>query len=207
MKRSILALALLPLCANALEFEVGTGATHYKKAHDGLWWQGNHPATEDLQSVPMSLGVSAERNGIRYRAEYIYLGWMYNSGLWVSDADNYPGSTATPTLSGIGRGSVAGLIFSASRPVPVFGIPFYAEAGVFAYVPKYKMTVTDRVTGEVWEAQTTRSWRFGPALGVGIRYSGVDVSVKYLGMNQGSSESSNPPIYDHAYVLETKVYF
>lgn len=205
MRQSTLALALLPLCAQAVDIEIGTGATHYKTAHDGLWYQEAYPHTFDLQSVPMSFGVSGERNGIRYRAEYLYLGWMYNASQWVSDKDYYPGSPVVPTRHGVGRGSAAGIVLSASRHVPLFGLPFYAEAGAWVHVAKYKITVTNTMTGSFGDYEAPRSWHVGPAIGFGIRYSGVDVGVKYLGMQQ--SEDGSYPVYDHAYVLETKVYF
>lgn len=204
MKRSILALALLPMCAQAVDIEIGTGATHYKTAHDGLWYQAAYPHTFDLNDTPMSIGVSGERNGIRYRAEYLYLGWMFNSAQWVPDSDYYAGTTATPTRRGVGRGSASGIMLSASRPVPVFGIPFYAEAGTWVYVAKYKISVTRTDVGDSFDYEVPKTWHVGPAVGFGIRYSGIDIGIKYLGMQYTGGEY---PVYNHAYVLETKVYF
>lgn len=206
MKKSVLAIALLASAsAQAMDLEIGTGRTKYKTTHDGLWYQEQYPHSLDLNSVPMSLGISEEYRGIRYRAEYLYLGWVYSSASWVSDADYYAGTSAVPTMHGFGRGSVSGLVLSASRPVPILGLPFYAEAGAWCYVPKWKMTVTNIATGITGEGETERAWKIGPTLGVGLRYSGIDISIKYLGMQQDGAKL--PPIYDHAYILETKVYF
>lgn len=206
MKHSIIAMALLPMCANALDVEIGTGTVHYKTAHDGLWYQGAYPHTEDLNAVPLSLGLSAEYNNTRYRAEYLYLDWMYNSSQYVSDANYYAGTHAPAAGALQGRGSAAGVVLSASRQVPVFGLPFYVEAGAWLYVPKYKVTATSFVSGRVNEFETERAWKVGPALGLGIRYEGIDISIRYLSMQHGGDEVC-PPIYNHAYTLMFKVYF
>lgn len=152
----------------------------------------------------MSIGVSGEHNGLRYRAEYLYLGWMFNSAQWVPDTDYYAGSPATPTYRGVGRGSAAGVVLSVSRPVSMLGLPLYAEAGAWTYVPKYKISVTRTDVGDTFDYQLSGSWRIGPAIGFGIRHSGIDVGIRYLGMQFTGGEY---PIYSHAYTLMAKVYF
>lgn len=206
MKRSILALALLPLCAQAADIEIGTGATRYKTAHDGLWYQDAYPHTFDLNDVPVSIGVSGERNGLRYRAEYISLGWLYNSAQWTSDANYYAGTPAPAITYGVGRGSASGILLSVSRPVNLSGLPLYVEAGPWFYVPKWKISTYDIATGvHGCECETPRTWHAGPALGFGIRGDGIDLSVKYLGMPTTGTDM--PPLYNHAYVLEIKASF
>lgn len=207
MKKILLSILLLPITASAVDFEFGTGATHYKTAHDGLWYQESYPHRLDLNSVPMSLGISHKIGNTRLRAEYIYLGWMYSSAVWASDGDYHPGTTAPPIYIGNGKGSVSGIILSVSRDVNILGVPFYAEAGPFFYVPKWSVEIRDyKMRTYLYDLTTTSQWRVGSMLGFGVRYSGVDVSIKYLGMQYNQSEPF-PPIWDHAYVLETKVYF
>ena len=203
----LLFILLFPFAANAVEFEFGTGATHYKKAHDGLWYQESQAHNFDLKSVPMSLGVSHKSGNLRYRAEYIYLGWMYSSAVWSSDGNYYAGSNAEPIYIGTGKGSAAGLLLSVSRDINLFGLPFYGEVGPFIYTPQWKVEIRDYKTNDfLYDLEAKSKLRIGYAIGFGIRHSGIDISIKYLGMQYNQGEPY-PPIFDHAYVLETKVYF
>lgn len=201
-------LMMLSVSAHALDIEIGTGATHYKTAHDGLWYQEAYAHSFDLKSTPMSFGVSHEYKGIRYRAQYLYLGQMFSNAVWVSDNDYVVGSALKePDYIGNGTGRVSGIILSASRPALLFGLPFYVEAGPFFYVPTWKVTILRANTREyLYDLETTSQWRVGPSVGFGIRHSGIDISVKYLGMQHRKNEPY-PTIYDRAYMLDMKVYF
>lgn len=206
MKRSILALALLPMCAHAVDIEIGTGVTHYKTAHDGLWYQESFPHWIDANDTPLSIGVSHEIRGLRYRAEFLSLGWIYSSAQWTADSTYYAGAPAPATAYGIGRGSASGLVLSVSRPVNIFGLPFYGEAGGWIYIPKWKISVYDMSTGaHICECETPTDKKIGPVLGFGIRHNGIDVGIRYMGMPTTGTDT--PPIYNHAYTLMAKVYF
>lgn len=207
MKKILLFVLLFPIAANALDYEFGTGATHYKTAHDGLWYVESYPHSLDLKAVPWSFGVSTKIDNLRYRAQILSLGSVYTSGIWPSDDDYYPGTTARPVYIGKAKGSASGAILSVSRDVHVLGLPLYAEVGAFIYSPAWTVRVLDYNTAKyLYDLTEKKRLRAGPVLGFGIRHSGVDISIKYIGMQYNGTEPF-PPIWDRAYVLETKVYF
>jgi hypothetical protein len=208
MKKSILAIALLAtLPAHAFDIELGTGAAHYKTAHDGLWYQAQYRNDLDLKTTPWSVGISEQYGSLRYRAQIISLGSVYTAGVWASDADYYPGSPSKPLYIGNGKGSASGLIFSLSKPAPFFDLPLYVEAGAFIYVPSWVQKIRDYNSREyLYDLEAEKNVRIGPVLGIGIRKHSLDISIKYIGMQYNGTEPF-PPIWDRAYVLETKVYF
>jgi hypothetical protein len=205
MKTIIMVLALLSFPAAAdWSFEVGTGMTTYKTAHDGLWYQEQYPHSLDMESVPLSLGVSYGRKDMRFRAEVISLGWVYSSSQVTSDFNYYTGNHIPPGGVMKGRGEATGLLLSVSKDVPIFGLPLYAEAGLWSYKAKWKVSAYTFDRSKEAELGEEPDFRFGPAVGIGIRHGALDVSIRYLDM-QHHGETSTQPIYNGAYVLMFKV--
>ena len=193
--------------SNAVDIEFGTGATHYKTAHDGLWYQSQFPSENDLTSVPWSIGISQQYGNLRYRAQMLSLGSVYTSGVWASDGDSYPGSKSQPMYIGKGKGSASGLVLSVSRDTPIFNLPLYAEVGGFFYIPAWSEKIQDYSNAQyLYELKAEPTVRLGPVIGIGVRQSGIDISLKYIGMQYNGSEPF-PPIWDRAYIMEMKVYF
>ena len=204
-----LAVSLTTACleSNAFDIEIGTGETHYKTAHDGLWYQSQFQNELDLKTVPWSVGISKKIDNLRYRAQILSLGGVYTSGVWASDDDHYPGSKATAVYIGKGKGSASGIVLSVSRDVNIFNLPLYAEAGAFFYVPSWTERISEYSTTKyLYDLTAEKTVRVGPVMGVGIRHSGIDISIKYIGMQYNGAEPF-PPIWDRAYVLEAKIYF
>jgi hypothetical protein len=203
---------VLPLQAGAVDIELGTGFGTYRQQHDGVWYQSEWPHTLELNTNPLSIGISGERNGIRYRAEFLALGSAYSNSVATSDAKN--GKYYALTCSDqcdlykyTGRGSVSGVVLSASRPVPVMGVPFYAEAGAYVYVPVWKMTVSPTNENQTFTAEVAHESNLlvGPMLGFGVRHSGVDVGIRYLYVE--ATGDDYPAIYTSAVTVMFKVYF
>lgn len=192
--------------AYPLDFEIGVGQSHYKTAHDGLWYQEAYPHTADLKDNAFSLGFSKAYGANRYRLEYITLGWVYNSAQYVGDQNYYAGTNTKAAGQLLGRGSVAGAVLSASRDVRIMGMPFYAEGGAFVYVPKWQVTACPFGSDTCRDFITQSSVRVGPVVGAGIRYSGIDVGVRYYGLQMNNGDIC-PPIYSSAFTLMVKVYF
>ena len=103
-----------------------------------------------------------------------------------------------------GRGSVSGLVLSASRDV--YG-PLYVEAGVYANVKKWQVTVTQPDGTFIAEAQREHQIDFGPVVGLGLRYNGLDVGVQYIYLDDSSEGDPITPMMTGAYRGYVKVFF
>ena len=210
MKRTILAAALFAtLPAHAVDFELGFGETHYIKQTDGVWYQDAFPYWMDTEDQSLSLGVSWKPGKTRYRAEFLVLGKHFVNALATSDGTYNPhfvthcgDSCGLVALQG--RGSVSGLVLSASRDV--YG-PLYVEAGIYANVKKWQVTVTQPDGTFIAEAQREHQIDFGPVIGLGLRYNGMDVGVQYIYLDDSSEGDPITPMMTGAYRGYVKVFF
>lgn len=206
-------LALLSTRARAVDLEVGFGQTHYIKQTDGVWYQDAFPYWMDTDDQSLSFGLSWKPSETRYRAEFLALGKHFVNALATSDGTYNPyfvthcgDSCGLVALQG--RGSVSGLVLSASRDVPILGLPFYAEAGVYANVKKWQVTVSSLMGDQVYgEAVRKHQIDYGPVIGFGIRYSGVDVGFRYIYLDDSSEGDPITPMMTGAYSLMFKAYF
>ena len=216
MKRTILAAALFAtLPAHAVDFELGFGETHYIKQTDGVWYQDAYPYWMDLEDQNLSLGVSWKPGNTRYRAEFLALGKHFVNGIATSDGTYNPYFVAhcgqdCGLVSLVGRGSVSGVVLSASRDVPILGLPFYAEAGIYANVKKWQVNIGP-VMGDgsrpTVELARKHQIDYGPVVGFGIRYSGVDIGLRYIYLDDSSEGDAMTPMMSGAYTLTFKTYF
>lgn len=195
--------------AKAAEIEIGTGTTHYKHGHNGVWYQEAYPHEFDLNAVPMSLGVVFQGERNLYRMEFLSLGSMFNKSLATWDHEYYPGTTAAPFANFDGRGSVSGVILSAVRPFNVWGLPLYGEAGLFVFRHKWNISMHDMKGNLLTEFQREPEINYSPVVGVGIRGNGIDVGIRYLYLDApgGEGAMATPPLATHAYTMMLKVYF
>ena len=212
-RSSAIAALLLSHQALALDLEVGTGINTYQQGHSGVWYQYNYPHKLQLRSTPFSLGVSWMAGETRLRAEYLYQGFAYSDAISPPDSQYLPG-TAGNCVGGtpctlyrfVGRGNVSGGIFSASRQNTVLGIPFYTEAGLYAYTARWQEDVISVDTGAVWYSCAHRAHAMiGPVLGVGVRYKSLDIGFRYL--YSPASGDDVPAIYIGATTLMLKAIF
>ncbi len=68
------------------------------------------------------------------------------------------------------------------------------------------MDVVDIETGELMRTKVVPDiWRFGPAVGVGVKYGALDVGLRYYFMNQTIPE--RPTIWTGAMVLHVRAVF
>ena len=208
----ILIVLFFSMSAQAVDFELGTGTTHYKKNSDGLWYQEGFPYSEDLRDTPVSIGLSHQFEKFRARIEYLDLGWAHMSALAVGNdymyAPGQPGSCVgeCPMRRYIGNGHVKGFVLSASRDVPLFGLPLYVEGGIYTYSPTWREVVVDSANGDILiELKHEPKREITPMLGFGIRYSGVDIGVRWFQLE--SSGDEYPALYNRAYTLMLKGYF
>lgn len=206
-------LAMNSAYAGEIEFEIGTGFNYYQEQHDGAWYQKAYPHWLDMKSTPLSIGISQKTGKNRYRVEFVYLGPMYIQAAFVPDGVYNPANTGcvgagTCDLYVLqGRGSTSGVLLSASRDVPIWGLPFYAEAGLFANVHKWKVSVMKPDGTLLAEVEREYQITYGPTLGFGIRYSGVDVGIRYYYLDDSSEDDPITPAHIGAIAIEYKIYF
>ncbi len=217
MKRLLIALSMFSPAFSpdvlAFDFEVGYGLVKYEKQMNGIWYQDGFPNEVDLNTSALSIGVSKQIGKNRYRLEYLAMGNAMSNAVATSDTLYTPYYTQTCApdcrlYKYQGFGDVKGVVLSASRPVQIFGIPFYAEAGAFFYVPSWRVEVYTLPPGEPELLGTMKhdpKLEIGPMLGFGVRYSGVDIGLRYLRAEATSDDL--PGVYKDAYTLMFKVYF
>lgn len=211
-KLTALAAYMAVIPAHALEFEIGTGVTQYEKQPNGVWYQNGFPSDIDLTGTTISIGVSHQVGSLRYRIEYLSLGQAMSNAIATTDQNYSPKYVATcgsecEVLKFHGLGDVWGMVLSVSRPVHAFGLPLYAEGGLWAYVPKWRVEVYTLPPNPVQVASVKHEpkMEIGPMLGFGIRHSGVDIGLRYLYAEANGDEW--PAIYKGAYTLMFKAYF
>ena len=203
---------IVSMPADAVDIELGFGQTRYVEQPNGIWYQEGFPYQLELTTVSNSIGISAERNGIRYRLEYLDLGPVSSNAVATSDVKYTQHYVQTcgdncDLLKFAGIGEVAGIVLSASRPVRVFDLPLYVEAGVFFYEPKWNVQVytLDEAPELVADVRHEPKMEVGPVIGFGVRYSGVDIGVRYIYCPATTDEW--PGVYKGAYTLMLKAYF
>lgn len=211
---AILLLELLSLymsAAKAADIELGAGFNSYMKQTDGVYYQRWLPYEMDDQSTALSIGVSQEYRGIRYRAEFLQLGSMFVNGIVTSDGTYNPHyvNHCDPCnfVSFIARGSDSGVVLSASRPAPVMGVPFYVEAGAFVHQTKLQVNISELDGTPRGEFARQPQITVGPVLGFGVRYSGVDIGVRYYYLDDSSEGDAVTPMAQGATTLMFKAYF
>ena len=210
---AVLLVRAMPANAGEIDIELGFGETHYIKQTDGVWYQNAFPYWMDMEDQSLSLGVSWKPGNVRYRAELFAAGKHYVKAIVTSDGTYNPYFVANcgsncGLVSLEGRGSVSGLVLSASRDVPIMGVPFYAEAGVYANVKKWQVTVSAPMGDHVYgEAAREHQIDFGPVIGFGLRYSGVDIGFRYIYLDDSSEGDPITPMMTGAYSLMFKAYF
>lgn len=199
--------------ALALDVEIGTGINYYQKQTDGVWYQEAYPYWMDFESTPLSFGVSDKIGNNRYRAEFVYLGSLFVNAAFVPDGIYNPANTGCVDAGTCellvlqGRGNTSGIVLSASRDVPVMGIPFYAEAGIFANVHRWQVTVLSTDGSFVGEIARKYQITYGPVLGFGIRYNKVDLGVRYYYLDDSSEGDPITPAHVGAISVMYKVGF
>jgi hypothetical protein len=215
MNKTALTLAALALSApaHAVEFSLGAGYTRFAEQADGVWRQEAYPHWMDMDSPSLSVGVSFRPREVRYAVEFLYLGDLYIQGEWVDDNKYNPANvgclaagTCTSVVGQV-RSNVAGVVFSAARDVPVFGIPFYAEAGIFANVQKVKVNVMELDGTLITEVEREHQINYGPVLGFGVRYSGVDLGLRFVYLDDSGEDDPITPAAPYAMSLMYKAYF
>lgn len=199
----------LSVPAHAVNLELGFGETHYIKQTNGVWWQEGFPYWMDTQDQSLSLGVSWKPNNVRYRAEFLVLGKHFVNGLATSDSTYNPYfvTHCSPDCGLVvfqGRGSVSGLVLSASRDV--YG-PVYVEAGLYANIKKWQVTVTRPDGTFLAEMQRKYQIDFGPMVGLGLRYNGLDVGIQYIYLDDSAEGDPMTPMMTGAYRGYIKVFF
>ena len=211
MKLIAILLMLLPVVAGAVDIELGTGTAHFKKNQDGLWYQEGFPYSEDLKTTPLSIGLSHKFGNYRALIEYLDLGQVFMSALATHDylyAPGQPGNCVgdCPLYRFVGNGNVKGFVLSAARDVSIFNIPFYVEGGIYTYKSTWREIVLDSTTGtELIKINHEPRQEITPMLGFGIRYSGLDIGVRWFQLE--SSGDASPALYNRAYTLMLKAYF
>lgn len=208
-KLTALAAYMAVIPAHAVDLEMGFGETHYIKQTDGVWYQDAFPYTMDLNDQSLSIGMSWKPSTIRYRAEFLALGKHYVNALATSDGTYNPYfvthcGDACGLVALQGRGSVSGLLLSASRNVHG---PLYVEAGIYANIKKWKITVTQLDGTFPREMQREHQIDFGPVVGLGLRYNGIDAGVQYIYLDASSEGDPITPMMTGAYRGYMRVYF
>jgi hypothetical protein len=167
----------------------------------------------DMDSPSLSFGVSFKPSSVRYNVEFLYLGDMYQQGVWINDGAYNPANvgcleagTCTAVVGQV-RSNVAGVVLSAARDMPIFGVPFYAEAGIYANVQKLKVKVMEQDGSLLAEIDRERQINYGPVLGFGVRYSGADVSVRFVYLDDSAEGDPITPASPYAVSLMYKAYF
>lgn len=198
----------------AVDVEIGFGETHYIKQTDGVWYQNAYPYWMDAEDQNLSLGISWKPTNIRYRAEFLALGKHYVNAVAIADGKYNPYYVAN-CVSNCGevvlqgRGSISGLLLSASRDVQPFGLPLYVEAGVYVNVKKWQVSVISADLDANLLAEVAREQQidYGPVLGFGVRYSGVDIAFRYIYLDDSSEGDPITPMMAGSYTLMFKAYF
>lgn len=214
-------LAILAACfiglsyeAKAVDLEVGFGHTHYIKQTDGVWYQDAFPYWMDTDDQSLSLGLSWKPSETRYRAEFLALGKHFVNAEFVPDGrynPHYVNNCGTECKTYVlqGRGSVSGIVLSASRDVPILGLPFYAEAGIYANVKKWQVDILATNESADLLQSVVRKYQidYGPVIGFGLRHNGIDVGFRYIYLDDSAEGDPITPMMTGAYSLMFKAYF
>lgn len=209
--KTLIAVMLLCLAvpAQAWDFELGIGGTHYKKDHNGRWWVEGYPYIEEIKDEAISVGISHKVGNYRYRAEFLNLGEFRMLALAPTDDVYSPISNSTkdvPIYRFVGRGNVAGVALTVSKEMKLFGSDLYVEAGPYIFKPTWQVDLYNEETDE-WIRNFTTDGKLnvGPLIGVGVRYGVLDVGLRW--MNVAGKDAMNPTPWRHAYTLMVKAVF
>lgn len=177
-------LALFALGAQAIDFEVGLGQTHFTRPVNGLWWEEGWWNEWNTKSNSAYIGVtdtldwnSRYFTRMRWRIGYQYLGQISSTALVTNDGE-YNGvngcvpSGCTSMVKMKTEGSVRG-VMATLAPEWYLGRDrtFYVEGGVFAYVPKvdvyfHDVTKPNDMNHYEYKGGVNASW----VLGVGYSF-------------------------------------
>lgn len=135
-------LLLLPLMANAVDFDVSIGQTMWTPSDNGTWWQQPFKREWPDHATSYSIGVSDEISPwLRWNAGYSNLGTINSYGQAVGDdvygaTNNCTTGACPPPDDWYGNGTVDGVYFTLSPQVTYNDIIYSAEIGVWNYQPK-----------------------------------------------------------------------
>lgn len=212
----LLVLALcLPAQAGELGWYMEYGETRGEKQADGVWYQEAYPYWMDTEDATFSIGVTYKTDKLKYSAAFLPLGKHFVNAIATSDGTYNPyfvthcGSECG-LASLIGRGSVSGVMLSVSRDVRPFGLPLYAEVGVYANVKKWQVTIGP-VMGDgsrpTVELAREHQIDLGPMVGLGVRYDNVEVGWQYIYLDDSSEGDPMTPMLVGAHRFMVRVGF
>lgn len=224
MKKLFLLLALLPINAMALDFELSGGITKYKRAQNGTWYQEAFPYELDLKSAAWSAGVSHKFVGYpRVRTEFVNLGMASADAYAVPNDYNYNFNDNTcntrclPIAHYMSKGDVRGVAFTVAPEWKFGSYTAFVEGGVYVFRPRYWALVTEIIWGDsngdyaegARRDQTTvrhkaniqSSW----VIGAGVRYKNVDFSLRIYDV--GANDDDVPAVYRGASTAFVRVIF
>lgn len=224
---AIIAALLMPLAANAMDWEIGLGRNTFKIPPNGLYYQEHTrdqvPYQFDLTTMAFSVGVSdyitrgtstawydRGHDGIRWRLEYLDNGTVYSMAKGTSDVNYDPASRTCVTqpcaLNTFATWSVKfrhrGFVTAVAPEWAVGPGKLFLEAGVYWGLPEGYVTI-DRPTGETEVYKYQGGLNAGPVFGAGYQYKNVQIIARYIHMDavndaKGTFEKDLPPNHSPA---------
>lgn len=154
MKTIIAAALVAAFCttAEAVDIELSGGYSKLTKGDNGIWYQDPFPSTIRLTSYSGSLGVRFNKEDNNYwRAGYMYLGRGNSEAEATASDENYNPNNPPTYCNGkcwdmshwYGHGTVQGLYISKVLGFRPYKVKLDLEAGVYAYVATWTMTIPD----------------------------------------------------------------
>lgn len=220
MKRLFLAAcaALLPLAAQAVDFEASVGASRYSTIGNMTWYQEGLPHTLDLSSAAVQVGATgAILPWLDWHADYVWLGNVRSDAIATPDDANYdPVAKAcrgecVARSRFVGTGRVQGFAFTLEPHVDVNRWRFSVSGGPFLYRANWDVTVSDWIaapgdTPHTITAHHTPAWQLGYVAGVGVSYGNLTVQYQRFFDQPKSNEAAGnfPVLWRHTDMLSLR---
>lgn len=177
MKYIITLVLLLPCLAQAGNFVLGTGLSHFDKAPDGIWYQGTLPHEVTLKSQSGTIRYDFDSD---WSLGYIYTGKVRATSTIKADEIAYWASQPYPLSHLSGEGKSEG-VFATWRTDGTA----YLTYGAMLYRSTWDAVIPDHynsATGGTFKATYHHkpNWRVMPTFGVGYRWKQNSVELNAI---------------------------
>ena len=188
MKKAILALALLPLTAQAAHFEIGAGFAHGVRDANGFWYQEGNPYQMRVNSPTGYVGVTGHAwKYLDWHIDYVYLG-SYSVDSWDETDQAYGNGCRGSHCAGgyyhfQGAGFMQGVRLTVGPTVAFGHWHLSAQLGPYVYRATWHVTYQDSTWACPRTIRHTPRFQVGSVVGATLRYRRVSLGVAEYFMN------------------------
>lgn len=215
MRLFVILLLISPIAhAGEFGYEFSYGTARYKADHNGRWIVEGYPRIEELNDTAAAIGISYTTDKKwTFRGEYLNLGEVRVQTLAPDDTVYSPASPLTNPDAELynisGRGTVAGVILSVSKPIATFGpVSLNAEVGPYFFVHRWKADALDAKTNRhLAGGEFDAHLQVTACLGLYLRYNdSIDVGVRWMDIST-HGDSSFPGFAQDVYNGYVRIVF